>query len=69
MILLGQEYGVVIEQVRVRVVSVDEQDFGNVSASRTALDVDDDIERIGDVCLDGSIREFDAALQNAARES
>jgi hypothetical protein len=50
-ILLGEEHGTVIEEVRIRVVAVDKQDFGNVSASRAALDMDDDIERIRNVCL------------------
>ena len=51
MILLGQKHDAIIEQVRIRVVSVDEEDFGNVSASRPAFDVDDDIEGISDVGL------------------
>ena len=69
MILLGQEHRTVIEEVSIRVVSVDEQDFGNVSASRAALDVDDDIQRIGDVGFDGSVREINAALQNTTGEA
>src|SRR5229473_4638452 len=68
-ILLRQEHHAVVEQVRIRVVSVDQEDFGNVSASRPALDVDDDIEGIGDVGLDGPIGELHAALQNTACEA
>jgi hypothetical protein len=43
-VLLGQEHCAVVEQVRIRVVSVDEENFGNVSASRPALDLDDNVE-------------------------
>src|SRR6266853_6089996 len=68
-ILLGQEDRAVVEKVRVRVVSVDQENFVNVSASRPALDVDDDIERIGDVGLDGPIREVHATLQNTTGEA
>jgi len=67
-ILLGQEHRAVVEQVRIRVVSVDEQNFRNVSASRPALDMDDNVERISDVGLDGAIGEVHAALQDATRE-
>src|SRR5580700_9625828 len=69
MILLSQEHRAVVEQVRVRVVSVDKEDFGNVSASRPALDMDDHIERIRDVCLNGAIRDVYSALQNTACET
>ena len=65
MILLGQEHGATIEQVRVRVVSVDQKDFGNVSAPRPALDMNDNVERVSDIGLNGSIRKFNATLQNA----
>ena len=68
-ILLGKEHGAVVEQVRIRVVAVDEENFGNVSAARPALDMDDDVERIGDVRLDGSERYLDAALQNTTGEA
>ena len=53
MVLLGQVHGAVVEQVRIGVISVDEENLGNVSASRPALDMDDDIERIRDICFDG----------------
>jgi hypothetical protein len=52
-VLLGEEHGAVAEQVRVGVVTVDQENFGNVSAARPAFDMNDDIERIRDVRLDG----------------
>jgi hypothetical protein len=56
MVLLGQVNGTVVEQVRIRVISVDQENLGNVSAAWPALDMDDDVERIGDVCLYSSER-------------
>ena len=56
------------EQVCLRIVSVDQENFGNVPASRPALDMDDDVERISDVGLDGTIGEVHAALQNTTCE-
>ena len=53
MIQLGQEHCAVVEKVRIRVVSVDKENFRNVSAPRPALDMDNDVEGIGDVCLNG----------------
>ncbi len=69
MILLGQKHDAIIEQVRIRVVSVDEEDFGNISASRPAFDVDDDIKGISDVGLNCTIRKVHAALQNTTSET
>lgn len=69
MVLFGKEHGPVVEQVRIRVVAVDEKNFGNVSAARPALDMDDDVERIGDVCLHGAERQLHAALQHATGEA
>jgi len=43
--------------------------FRNIAATRTALDLDDDVERIGDVGLDGVIGELYTALQDAGREA
>jgi hypothetical protein len=40
-----------IEEVRVRVVAVDFEDFGNESPSRPSFDVNHDVERIADVRL------------------
>src|SRR5258708_2965147 len=67
-ILLGQEHGAAVEQVRSRGVSIDQENFGNVSVSWSALDKDNDIERIGDVGLNRAIREVHTALQNAGCE-
>jgi hypothetical protein len=68
-VLLRDEHRTVIEQVRIWVVSVDEPNFGNVSASWPAFDMDDDVKRIGNIRLDGSERYLDAALQNTTREA
>ena len=68
MILFGQEHRAIVEQVCLRIVSVDQENFGNVPASRPALDMDDDVERISDVGLDGAIGEVHAALQNTTCE-
>src|SRR6266851_1908313 len=67
-ILLGQEHRAVVEEVRIRVVSVDQEDFGNVSASRPALDMYYHVQGVGDVRLNRAVRQFDPALQDAARE-
>lgn len=69
MVLLGHEYRAIVEQVRVGVVSVDKEDSGNVSATRPTLDLNDDIERIGDVGLDRPIRELDPTLQHTTCEA
>jgi hypothetical protein len=61
-ILLCQENCAVVEEIRIRVVTVDQQDFRNVSASWPAFDVDYDIERIRDVCLNRPVRKVNAAL-------
>ena len=45
------------------------QDFRNESSSWSAFKLNDDAERVADVGLDSAIKQFDAALQNAARES
>ena len=67
-ILLGQEHRAGVEEVRIRVVSVDQEDFGNVSASRPAFDMYHHVQGIGDVRLYRAVRQFDPALQDAARE-
>lgn len=68
MFLLGQEYGAVIEQIRIWVVSVDEKNFRDISSAWPALDVDHHIERIGDVGLNRPVRQLNAALQDTACE-
>ena len=69
MLLLRDIDAAEIEEVRVGVVTVDFEDFGNESPSGPSFDVDDDVERITDVRLDGAVGQFHAALQYAARES
>ena len=61
--------GAAIEEVRVGVVAVDFEDFGNEPPARSSFDVNHDVEGIADVGLDGAVRQFNPALQNAARES
>jgi hypothetical protein len=53
-ILLGYKDGAVIEQIRIGLITVDFENFRNVSASGPALDLDDDIERISDVRFNGA---------------
>jgi hypothetical protein len=60
----GANTSLLVEEVRVGVVTVDQENFGNVSAARTAFDIDDDVKGIRDVCLDGSERQLDAAKHN-----
>ena len=67
-ILLGQEHRAIVEQVGIRVVSADKENFGNISAPRSTLDLDDDIERIGDVSLDGSKAKVRPATTMATSE-
>jgi hypothetical protein len=65
---LGQEHCTVIEKVGVGVISVDEQDFGNVSASGAALDMDSNVDRISDVRLDRSKAKVRPATTMATSE-
>ena len=58
-----------IVEVYFGVVSVNFQDFRHESNSWAAFELDDDVERVADVGLDSAIGQFDAALENAARES
>src|ERR1700723_886602 len=67
-ILLGLEDSPVVEQIRVRVVAVDQEDLGDIPSSGATLDLDDDVEGVGDVRLDCAVGQLDPALQNAARK-
>ena len=58
-----------IEQVGVGIVAVDFKHFGDETASRAALDLNDNIQRISDIGFDGAVWQFDAALQDAACEA
>jgi hypothetical protein len=49
--------------------SLDFENLRNVSSSWPAFELNDDVERVADVGLDSAIRQFDATLQDAARES
>jgi hypothetical protein len=44
------------------VVTGNFDDFGNKPASWSAFELEDDVERIADIALDGAIRKLDAAL-------
>jgi hypothetical protein len=51
-LLLGSDVdGAEIEEIGVGVIAVDFEDFGDESAARPSFDVDDDIERVADVCF------------------
>jgi hypothetical protein len=60
--------GTEIEQVRIRIVAVDFEDFGNESPARPSFDMNHDVDRIADVRFNGAVRQLNAALQNATRE-
>ena len=51
MVLLGQEHCAVVEQVGIRVVSVDQENFGDVSASRPTFDMYHHVQGVSDVRL------------------
>lgn len=58
-----------LKLIRIGVVFLDLDDLRNKAASRTAFELNNDVERVADVGRNGAIREFDAALQNTTRES
>jgi hypothetical protein len=45
-----------IKKIRIRVVAVDFEDFGNESPAGPTFDVNDDVERIGDVGFNRTVR-------------
>jgi len=51
MLLRSYIDGTEIEEIGVRIVAVDFEDFRDESATRPSFNVDDDIERVTDVCL------------------
>jgi hypothetical protein len=62
-VFLGSDVdGTEVEKVRVGVVAVDFEDFGNESPTRPSLDMDDDVEGIGDVRFDRTVRKLNPAL-------
>jgi hypothetical protein len=62
-VFLGSDVdGTEIEKIGIRAVAVDFEDFGDESPARPSLDVNDDVERIGDVCLNRTARQFNPAL-------
>jgi hypothetical protein len=48
------ENAATVEEIDVRVVSVDFKDFGDKSAPGPAFDMNDDAHGVADVCLDGA---------------
>ena len=50
-------------------IPIDLEDFRNVSPTGSPFDLYYNVERIADVRLYGPVREFDPALEDAARES
>ena len=61
-LLRGDIDGAEIEEIGIRVVTVDFEDFGDESAARPSFDVDDDVQRVTDVCFNGAVGQFHAAL-------
>src|ERR1700735_47592 len=58
-----------VEQIGVRVVALDLEHFGDEPASRAPFDLHDDVQRISDICLHGTVRRINAALQAATCET
>ena len=62
-LLLGSDvHGAEVKEVGVRVVGIDLEDFGDEPPARPSFDADDDVEGIGDVCLDRTVRKLNPAL-------
>jgi hypothetical protein len=54
--LLGSDVdGAEVEKIGVRIVAVDLEDFGNELPAGPSLYVDDDVEGIGDICLNRTV--------------
>ena len=51
------------------IVSLYFKNFRHKSNAGSTFELQDDVERVADVGLDSAIGQFDAALENAARES
>lgn len=62
--LRSLKYRTAVEPIGVWIVSPDFNHFRDGSAAWAALDVDDNVQRIGDAALNGAIRNLDAALQD-----
>jgi len=58
------ENGAVVKKVGIWVVPIDIENFRD----KSALEMNDDVDGITDVCLDGAVREFHAALEDATRK-
>jgi hypothetical protein len=51
-----------VEPVRIGIVAIDFKDFGNETATRTALDLNYHVQRVTDICFDGGVRNLHATL-------
>jgi hypothetical protein len=61
--LLGSDVlGAEIKKVGVRVVAMDLEDFGNESPAGPSREVHDDVEGIGDVGLNRTVRQVNPTL-------
>ena len=60
--LRGDVDGAEVEKIGVGVVAVDFENFRDKSSAWPSLDVDYDVERIGDVRLYRAVRQLDPAL-------
>ena len=53
----------------VGIMAVNLQNFGDKTVSWSAFELDNDVEGIADVGLDGAVRQFNSTLEDAACES
>src|SRR5260370_2832068 len=67
--LLFQVNGAIVKEIGIRVVAVDFEDLGNVSASRHAFEMDDHVQRVSDVGFCSPVGKVHSASQHAACES
>src|SRR5216684_3050313 len=65
MLLRSGIHGAEIKKIGVRVVAVDLKDFGDESPAGPSIDVNDNVEGIGYVGLDRTVRKLDTTLENA----
>src|ERR1700757_579260 len=53
-----------VEEVGIRIVAVDFEHFGDEASAGPELYLNDHVQRIADVGLDGKVRKLDAGLQD-----
>jgi hypothetical protein len=59
----------VVKEIGVGVVTIDFEHLGNIPTPWPPFDLNHDMDGVADIALDGTVRKFDAALQNTTRES